>query len=202
MAQKLEFLTKDIARLKEPAIGELVRYFEDNEELYRLPDLITFSHVFLDPDERGETTLDDAAELLVQLQAAGEPDAEAPSAGDRFMLQSYYPRKSELDIRRQFGSGFSAAVMQLEPDRWHGPVLSGYGTHLVYVHALEVASPAQFEDVRDDVFENWQGAQQEKINAQYFESLKSRYEIVIEKPSSEAAGARQADARVASEPAS
>lgn len=202
MAQKLEFLTKDIARLKEPAIGELVRYFEDNEELYRPPDLITFSHVFLDPDERGETTLDDAAELLVQLQAAGEPDAEAPSAGDRFMLQSYYPRKSELDIRRQFGSGFSAAVMQLEPDRWHGPVLSGYGTHLVYVHALEVASPAQFEDVRDDVFENWQGAQQEKINAQYFESLKSRYEIVIEKPSSEAAGARQADARVASEPAS
>ncbi len=118
------------------------------------------------------------------------------------MLQSYYPRNSEIDIRRQFGGGFSAAVMRLEPGQWHGPVLSGYGTHLVYVHTLEVAPPPVFADVRDDVFENWQGAQQEKFNSQYFESLKSRYEIVIEKPSSEAADARQADARIAGEPAS
>ena len=195
MAQKLEFLTKDIARLKEPGEGELEQYFADNEELYRKPDLITFSHVFLDPDEREETTLDDAAELLVELQAAGEPDAETLHAGDRFMLQSYYPANSELDIRRQFGTGFSEAVMQLEPGRWHGPVLSGYGTHLVYVYSLEVAPPPVFDDVRDYVFENWQFAQQEKFNAQYFESLKSRYEIVIEEIPLEADEGPQAEAR-------
>lgn len=180
MAQKLEFLTKDIARLKEPQEGELERYFEENADLYRKPNLITFSHVYLDPDKRGEGTLGDAAKLLVKLQAAGEPEPGTLRSGDRFMLQSYYPAKSELDIRRQFGTGFSEAVMRLEPGRWHGPVLSGYGTHLVYVHGLEVAPPPVFEDVRDSVLENWQAAQQEKFNAQYFESLKSRYEIVIE----------------------
>jgi hypothetical protein len=158
--------------------------------------------VFLDPDKREETTLDDAAELLVQLQATGEPDSEALKAGDRFMLQSYYPQKSELDIRRQFGSGFSAAVMELERGRWHGPVLSGYGTHLVYVYTLEVAPPPVFEDVRTDVFESWQEEQQEEFNTQYFESLKSRYEVVIEETPSQAAGARRADARVTSEPPS
>ncbi len=202
MAQKLEFLTRDIARLREPAEGELEKYFEDNEELYRQPDLITFSHVFLDPDQREEATLDDAADLLVQLQAAGEPDSERLNAGDRFMLQSYYPRKSELDIRRQLGSGFSAAVMKLESGRWHGPILSGYGTHLVYVHALEVAPQPVFEDVRDDVFESWQEEQQEEFNAEYFESLKSRYEVVIEEPPPEAADVRRADAQITTEPAS
>jgi hypothetical protein len=199
MAQKLEFLTKDIARLKEPVEGELEQYFEDNKALYRMPDLITFSHVFLDPDVREEKTLDDAAALLVELQAAGEPDAEMLNAGDRFMLQSYYPAKSELDIRRQLGSGFSESVMQLEPGQWHGPVLSGYGTHLVYVYALEIAPSPVFEDVREDVFENWQTAQQEAFNEQYFESLKNRYEIVIEEPRSVSDESRRADAQPAGE---
>jgi hypothetical protein len=180
MAQKLEFLTKDIARLKEPQEGELERYFEENAELYRKPDLITFSHVYLDPDKRGAATLDDAAELLVELEGAGEPEPGSLRSGDRFMLQSYYPEKSGIDIRRQFGTGFSESVMRLEPGKWHGPVLSGYGTHLVYVHALAVAPPPVFADVRDHVLENWQIAQQDEFNAQYFESLKSRYEIVIE----------------------
>jgi hypothetical protein len=180
MAQKLEFLTKDIARLKEPREGELERYFEENAELYRKPDLITFSHVYLDPDKRGAGTLDDAAELLMELEGAGEPEPGSLRSGDRFMLQSYYPEKSEFEIRRQFGTGFSESVMRLEPGKWHGPVLSGYGTHLVYVHALEVAPPPVFAEVREYVLENWQIAQQEEFNAQYFESLKSRYEIVIE----------------------
>jgi hypothetical protein len=180
MAQKLEFLTKDIARLKEPGEGELERYFEENAGLYRKPDLITFSHVFLDPDKRGDATLDDAAMLLTELRAAGEPDRESLRSGDRTMLQSYYPAKSELDVRRQLGTGFAEVVFELEPGRWHGPVLSGYGTHLVYVHAMAAAPPPVFADVREHVLESWQLAQQEAFNAQYFESLKSRYEIVIE----------------------
>jgi hypothetical protein len=179
MAQKLEFLTNDIALLKEPAEGELEQYFQANMQAYRDPDLITFSHAFLDPDRREAATLDDAAVLLSQLQAAGKPDPESFAAGDRFMLESYYPEVSELDIRRQFGTGFSEAVMKLEAGRWHGPVLSGYGAHLVYVYTVQQAPPPVFEDVQQSVLVNWQTAQQKQFNADFFENLKSRYEIVI-----------------------
>jgi hypothetical protein len=179
MAQKLEFLTNNIALSKEPQEGELERYFADNSNLYRDPDRVTFSQVFLDPDARDDTTLDDAAGLLSQLRAAGKPDAETFSAGDRFMLPNYYHRASELDIRRQMGSGFSTAVMQLEPGQWHGPVLSGFGVHLVYVYDKQQAPAANFADVRQRVLGDWQTEQQKKFNAEFFESLKSRYEIVI-----------------------
>jgi peptidyl-prolyl cis-trans isomerase C len=180
MAQKLEFLTKDIASLKEPEAGELEKYFEENKDQYKTPDLITFSHIFIDPDKRGDETLEDAAVLLAELQAIGPPDASVSSLGDRFMLQNYYPQKTELEIRKLFGSGFSASVMELEPGQWHGPVLSGYGTHLVYVNALEIAPPPMFEDVQASVMENWTTEQQEIFNEAFFKSLKSRYEIVIE----------------------
>ncbi|MDH3977519.1 MAG: peptidylprolyl isomerase [Gammaproteobacteria bacterium] len=180
LAQKLEFLTKDIARLKEPLEGELEAYFEANKQSYRGPDLITFTHVFVDPDKRDAATLGDAEILLAQLKAAGEPNEQTRELGDRFMLQSYYPQKSELDIRRQFGVGFSEPVMLLEPGQWHGPVLSGYGVHLVYVHALQRAPEPAFADVEAGVFEDWQAEQQEKFNAEYFASLRSRYEIIVD----------------------
>jgi len=180
MAQKLEFLSKNIASLKEPEAGELERFFEENKEQYKIPDLITFSHVFIDPDKRGDATLGDAALLLSELQAAGPPDTNVSGLGDRFMLQNYYPQKSELEIRKLFGTGFATSVMQLEIEQWHSPVLSGYGTHLVYVYALEIAPLPVFEDVQASVMENWQAQQQEEFNEAYFESLKSRYQIIIE----------------------
>ncbi len=181
MAQKMDFLTKDIASYKEPEEGELKRYFEESIEEYSDPDLITFTHVFLDPDVRGDATLVDAALLLPELEVTGPPDPSEPRIGDRFMLQNYYPRKEELEIRKLFGSGFSAAVMKLEPGKWHGPVLSGYGTHLVYVHALERASEPVFENVKEYVAQDWLVDQQEKFNEEFFQNLKSRYKIVIEK---------------------
>lgn len=180
MAQKLEFLTRDIASLKEPVEGELESFFEDNKDKFQDPDLITFSHVFIDPDKRGDATLDDAALLLSELQAAGPPDSTVSGLGDRFILQNYYPQKTELEIRKQFGTGFATAIMQLEPEQWHGPVLSGYGTHLVYVNALVITPMPVFKDVQASVFENWQAEQQETFNEEFFESLKSRYQIVIE----------------------
>ena len=185
LAMKLEFLSKDIASLKEPVEGELERYFEDNKEEYKTPDLITFTHVFIDPNKRSDATLNDATNLLAQLQSAGPPDESISSLGDRFMLQNYYSENTELDIRKQFGSGFASAVMRLEPEEWHGPVISGYGIHLVYVDALTIASTPVFEEVQEDVMQNWLTDQQEQFNEAFFESLKSRYEIVIENVPSE-----------------
>jgi len=179
MAQKLEFLTNDIALLKEPQQGELERYFQANMQAYRKPDLITFSQVFLDPERRGAATPGDATALLSQLQAVGAPDPDTLVAGDRFLLQSYYPNVSEFEIRRQFGAGFAEAVMKLQPGKWHGPVMSGYGAHLIYVYALQQAPPPAFEDVRKHVLANWQTEQQNKFNVEFFENLKSRYKVVV-----------------------
>ncbi len=182
MAQKLEFLTRDIALLKEPAAGELEQFFKDRQEQYREADRITFSVVFFDPDQRGNSTLADAAALLEKLQAAGVPDAATLDAGDRLMVVNHYREASQMDVQRQLGSGFAQSVMQLEPGRWQGPVLSGYGVHLVYVYDFRRAPPAVFEDVREAALETWQSEQQEKFNADFYANLKARYDVVIEEP--------------------
>ena len=180
MAQKLEFLTGDLAMMVQPDEGELEAYFAENQASYGQPDRITFSQIFFDPDSRENSTLDDAAEVLAQLQAAGVPDAQSMQMGDQFMLQSDFRLASETDVARQMGSGFAVSVMKLEPDQWHGPVLSGYGVHLVYVFDFQESPPPVIKDVQADVLADWQLVQREKFNTDFLESLKQRYEIVID----------------------
>jgi peptidyl-prolyl cis-trans isomerase C len=184
LAQKLEFLTNDIVQMREPDDGELEAYFDANIERFREPDRVTFIHVYFNPDSRGDATLEEAAQSLERLQAAGEPDGEVVDEGDRFMLQNYFAEASKSDISRAMGSGFAESVMQLEPGQWHGPVLSGFGTHLVYVSEFEPAPPPELANVRDEVLGEWRRIQTEKFDAEFLESLKSRYEIVIEGPES------------------
>jgi parvulin-like peptidyl-prolyl isomerase len=180
MAQKLEFLTSDLSSMQEPAEGELEQYFAENQEVYQAPDKISFSHIYFDPDAREETTLVDAETTLARLREKGEPGEEISQLGDRFMLQSYFASATEMDIRRQLGSGFSEVVMELEPGQWHGPVLSGYGVHLVYVYDHFAAPPPVFEDVQARVLEDWHTQKREEFNTVFLEELKSRYEIVID----------------------
>jgi hypothetical protein len=62
---------------------------------------------------------------------------------------------------------------------------------LVYVYDFQAAPAPVFDEVRDSVLDNWTVAQQEQFNEQYFESLKGRYDIVIEDvPSSSVLGAQ------------
>ncbi len=78
------------------------------------------------------------------------------------------------------GSGFAEAVMELEAGKWHWPVLSGYGTHLVYVYDIEKGVMPEFEAVKAKVLAAWQDEQRESFNSEFLENLKARFEIVID----------------------
>jgi len=180
LAQKLEFLSNDLITPQPPTNEELQAYFDQHLDRYQLPDLVTMTHVFLDPDLRGNQTLADAEVIKQQLIALKEPPHDAQSYGDSFMLQSYYPERSEAELLKLFGSGFARSVFELTPHEWHGPVLSGYGTHLVYVHDLNKTPLPEFTEAEEQVKEDWTNDQREKLNEQFLASLMGRYDVTIE----------------------
>jgi peptidyl-prolyl cis-trans isomerase C len=180
LAQKLEFLTQDLIRPQEPTDDELQTYFETHIDRYQTPSFITLTHVFLDPDKRGNQTLEDAEAIKAKLIALNQPPQDARSFGDSFMLQSYYPERSEAEMSKLFGRGFAEPVFKLAPQEWHGPVLSGYGVHLVYVHARQDTEPPKIQDVAEQVRRDWENDQQKQLNEQYIASLMARYAVTIE----------------------
>ena len=180
LAQKLEFLSNDLITPQPPTDEDLQAYFAEHLDRYQSPDLVTMTHVFIDPDKRGDQTLEDAETIKQQLIALKEPPHDAQSYGDSFMLQGYYPERSEADLLKLFGSGFAKSVFELEPQQWHGPVLSGYGTHLVYVHDHQQPEPPAFADVEEQVRQEWESDKREELNSQFVDSMIARYEVIIE----------------------
>ena len=180
MAQKLEFLTSDLASAVQPAEGELEQYYADNEATYRVPDQMTFIQVFFNPDNRKGAAIEEAKAELVKLKAVGRPDPATLVAGDRSMIKSRFVSVDQTDIARQMGGGFAESVMKLGPGQWHGPVLSGYGVHLVYVFEVEKGAVPELATVKDKVLQRWSDEQREQFNVNFLESLKARFEIVID----------------------
>ncbi len=180
LAQKLEFLTQDLISPQPPTEDELHTYFKTHMDRYQPPDLITLTHVFFDPDKRGDQTLKDAETIKAKLIALNKPPQDARSFGDPFMLQSYYPERSEAELAKLFGGGFAEPVFKLAPQQWHGPVLSGYGTHLVYVHDRREEEPPRFAEVEAQVRQDWENDKREQLNEQFMASLMGRYDVTFE----------------------
>jgi len=185
LAQKLEFLAKDLVALTPPTEEELQSWFAENRDRYQEPTRYTFTQVFFDPDKRGDATLADAEKIKAQLMAQGDAVDNPGALGDDFMLQNYYPEKDPIEIQKNFGRGFTESLVELSPGQWHGPVLSGYGVHLVYVsHVSEPPEPV-FAEVRERVAQDWKTERGEELNAQFYANLREQYTVVIEEPAEE-----------------
>ena len=185
LAQKLEFLAKDLVALTPPTEEELQAYFAEHQDRYQEPARYTFTQVYIDPDKRGDATLADAEKIKATLIAKGDAIEDASALGDAFMLQNYYPEKDGLEIQKLFGSGFAESLTELSPGQWHGPVLSGYGTHLVYVHAVNEPPAPVFAEMRERVVQDWKTDKGEELNEKFYANLRDRYTVVIEEPTAE-----------------
>ena len=185
LAQKLEFLAKDLVALTPPTEEELQSYFDEHLDRYQEPALYTFTQVFIDPDKRGDTTLDDAEAIKAKLIAQDDAIEDPGALGDDLMLQDYYPQKDPLEIQKLFGSGFTESLAELSPGQWHGPVLSGYGVHLVYISSITEPPAPEFTALRERVVQDWTMERGEEINDKFYASLREQYTVIIEEPDEE-----------------
>ena len=180
LAQKIEFLTADLQTIPEPTDAELIAFMEENPEHYAGEDRISFAQVFFDPDQRGDATLADAEAAKAELIAMGQVPQDLAGFGDAFFLETTFDGRPKSQIRKLFGSGFTDPLFGLEQGSWQGPVLSGYGTHLVYVRGVETAVLPALDTVRDKVEKDWADAKRDEMNAQFIDNLISRYDVVVE----------------------
>jgi hypothetical protein len=176
LAQKMAFVSDDLAVVTEPADADLRAYFDAHKDSYATPDLYALRHVFFNPDSHG-MALDSDAQRALQRLTRG---ANADEVGDPFMLPRELADVSRDDIARDFGSAFATAVTTSKPGAWAGPVRSPFGVHLVKLESHTPSSMARFEDVRDRVREAYLAQKQQEANAALRTKLRQQYRIIIE----------------------
>lgn len=181
MVQKIEFLTEDLAAQAQPTEAALQSYYQENLDKYRLPDRRSFAHIYFNVDRRGDAAAVEAAEQTrARLIASPSVSMRYAELGDRFMLQHDYAAQSEAEVARQFGQRFAAALFEVEPMEWQGPITSGYGLHLVRVTEVWEGSLPELDMVRSDVLRDYSTELRDQVREAMFSSLATQYEITID----------------------
>lgn len=179
LAQKIEFISSDIAAMAEPSDEELKNFLITHHKKFEIPASLSFEHIYFNPDKRNAQTEADALMLLGELKQS-DVTVETHTAGDSFMMGQQYDEITEYGVSRIFGQDFAAELFTLNAGNWQGPVRSSYGAHLIRISSKTPAQAVSLNTVRDKVRDEWQAEQRQSMNKIFYESLRQRYDIVIE----------------------
>ncbi len=183
LRQKMEFLAEDFHQENDPGDEALQQFLTTHADEFQEPAVLSFRHIYFNPDKRGDSAAADATNTLAELTPDTDP-AYVETLGDPFFLQREFESMSEADIARVLGDAFVQKLLELTPDEWSGPLLSGFGQHLVLVtDRVEGRVPALGE-IREAVLQQWQSVQREKYAEEFFQQLRSQYTVTVQLPES------------------
>ena len=182
MRQKLEFLLEDLATQVTPDDAQLTEFMQRNPDKFRKEPRLSFSQVYLNPDKRPDLEAD-AVEILGRLNGGASPGAE----GDRTLVGPEYRLAAQFEIRRIFGAEFAQQLVALEPGDWTGPLISGYGGHLVKISAKQAGRFPDLAEIRKQVKQEYLVEQRRELKNTTYRKLRENYAIIIETGSSQSA---------------
>ena len=155
MIQKMDFIIQDVSEGATQATEEDVqKYYTENQEDYLTPGYVTFTHVFIDRENRGmEAAMTEANAMLDTLNSTGAIFSDAPQYGDRFPYGLNYVEKPQDLIASHFGQTTASTLFGLTPQDgvWQGPIPSEHGAHLVMLITHEPERMPPLDEVRDRV---------------------------------------------------
>jgi len=206
LAQKMTFLLQDESARAEPSDDELRRLYEaqrapspvpapaspggsgsgpDQKELQTLftRPKISFVQIFFSREKRADA----AADAHAALSELSQQGAVAPPAGmgDAASIKPEFRNVDARAVANQLGAKFAAAVFDLAPGPWQGPIESSQGLHLVRVTARVPGELRPFEEIKGEIAEMWHEERQRNSEERYFAGLLKKYRIVPD-PSVEA----------------
>lgn len=179
LAQKLEFLTEDLSDAGSPTDAQLAAFFAEHGERYQAPSRLSFVHVYFSTAKRGKRAEQDARDDLVRLRK-GVSAAALDEMGDMFLLDYAYKDAAPEDIQKVFGQSFAEELVKLSEREWHGPIVSGYGVHLVKINERLTSRASLLDTVREQVKRDWLDAQRRQMKERMFKTLRERYEVVVD----------------------
>jgi len=178
LRSKMEFLANSEAETAAPSDAELQAWRDKYPARYAPDPVYSLDQVYVSTsggDAAGDAK---AKAILRQLQAGAKPAA----LGDPLALPRSLDRAAAFDINRQYGDEFADALKSLPVGKWSGPVVSGFGLHLVRVREVRLPREPRLAEVRQAVENDWREATREERENRAYQILLDGYRIEIEKP--------------------
>ncbi|MFT7622591.1 MAG: peptidyl-prolyl cis-trans isomerase C [Myxococcota bacterium] len=162
LVEKMRFVVAAV--VVAPSETALDARLADNPALYQAPERLGLQTVFV---RKGPDASVRATELLTRLREGVDP----ATLGNPLPIGQALRGKSLAQIGARLGKKFAEAVGRLPVGKWHGPVGSSFGLHLVRVEQRAaggaVDRAALRRDARDDERVRAERAAIDRLRAQY-----------------------------------
>ena len=178
LAQKMEFLTDDLAATAEPEDAAVREFFEKHAARYAKTGRVTFRHVYFSQEKRGANAEAAAAGALAALEKGASDEA----FGDPFLHGFEFAEREQADVSAAFGPEFVKHLEAQPAGAWRGPVASSYGLHLVRVEARTEPCPAKLDGVRATVVRDLNDERRRTANREVFGRMRARYQVTVDEP--------------------
>ncbi len=177
LRQKLEFILEDAETISEPSEANLLRFYEEQHKISEDETAISFIQIYFDINKHNSQLDTTMASALKELRAGTlSPD----NLGDPLLIGDHFELVASSEIRKQWGDAFAKELLKAALGQWQGPIESPYGKHLVFVEERKKNLKPNFTEIKEQVRKDY--FERERLAAQKrrYESLRSRYRVVIE----------------------
>jgi hypothetical protein len=178
MNQKLDFISSDLAQMKVPADTALQAYYLKHKGKYLQQASYSFSHIYFNADKRPHAK-SDAAALLPSLPPTDSSLTELTKLGDAFAFAYHTDKAPAKEIDTQMGDGFSAALAKLPVGKWSGPILSGFGAHLIFIDEVKPVTEPSFSSIKEQLLNDYRYDFQQQFNQKVYDDFKKQYIIKL-----------------------
>lgn len=182
MAQKVKFISNDIIIIDTPSDAVLQSYLDVHASRYQLSGKVTFQHIYFNPAKHDANMEEEAKVLLVKLLQDNN-GIDMQSVGDSFLHGTAFKALKVFEINRLLGKDFTKKLFEQPVGKWTGPLVSGYGLHLVYIDSKTASKTASLEVAKQSVLEDWTTDERKKVNDTFISNLLKQYDVVVSKPS-------------------
>jgi peptidyl-prolyl cis-trans isomerase C len=174
IVQSMEYaLGSQEGEARVPDDGEVRAWYDAHKELYSLPSVISFSHVYFGGPQAKARAI---AALPVLTGGQGAPE----EMGDRFLYTALYLKRTEQEVAGHFGAAMAHELFdQSRSGSWIGPLASIHGYHLVRVEQVEQGGLQPFEQAKAKATQDaMAAARKASIERNVAETL-ARYRVVL-----------------------
>jgi PPIC-type PPIASE domain len=168
LAQKMEFLVQNTARLPDPLDEELLKLYTADSARNSIPAQISLSQIFFKTEAA-------ARQALSRLESQTHDPV-----GDPSLLDTDYDKVDQKTLSNLLGADFAESVFGVAAGGWQGPFASGYGFHLVRIKGREAARQRPFDEVRQELLDAWHQKQQADAYRDFIAALFDKYEVIVE----------------------
>jgi peptidyl-prolyl cis-trans isomerase C len=179
IVQKMEFLLQDASAIAQPTEAEMAEYLASHAAAYRIPERITFAHVFFSAGLRADHAEADARAALDQIVGG---KADAAGAGDPFMLTGDVAPQSRDAVATDYGPAFADALFALPSGSapWQGPIRSAFGFHLVRVTGRQPSRLPELSEIRAAIHDAMMGERFQAAFDAAYAKVRAKYQVVVD----------------------